>query len=63
MKSWDFYIQGSYCEGFSNSVGDYLSLGKPFVLSNSGFIAESIKSDMSEIVFDNFIPSKWQLNY
>jgi glycosyltransferase involved in cell wall biosynthesis len=26
MKSWDFYIQGSYCEGFSNSVGDYLSL-------------------------------------
>lgn len=58
MKSWDFYIQGSYCEGFSNSVGDYLSLGKPFVLSNSGFIAESIKSDMSEIVFDNFIPEQ-----
>lgn len=58
MKSWDFYIQGSYCEGFSNSVGDYLSLGKPFVLSNSGFFAESIKSDMSEIVFDNFIPEQ-----
>lgn len=58
LKSWDFYIQGSYCEGFSNSVGDYLSLGKPFVLSNSGFIAESIKSDMSEIVFDNFIPEQ-----
>lgn len=58
MKSWDFYIQGSYCEGFSNSVGDYLSLGKPFVLSNSGFIAESIKTDMSEIVFDNFIPEQ-----
>jgi len=58
MKSWDFYIQGSYCEGFSNSVGDYLSLGKPFVLSNSGYIAESLKSDMSEIVFDNFIPEK-----
>ena len=58
MKSWDFYIQGSYCEGFSNSVGDYLSLGKPFILSNSGFIAESLKSDMSEIVFDNFIPEQ-----
>ncbi len=58
MKSWDFYIQGSYCEGFSNSVGDYMSLGKLFVLSNSGFIAESLKSNMSEIVFDNFIPEQ-----
>jgi len=58
MKSWDFYIQGSYCEGFSNSVGDYMSLGKSFVLSNSGFIAESLKSNMSEIVFDNFIPEQ-----
>ena len=58
MKTWDFYIQGSYFEGFSNSVGDYLSLGKPFILSHSGFIAESLKSDMSEIVFDNFIPEQ-----
>jgi peptidoglycan/xylan/chitin deacetylase (PgdA/CDA1 family) len=58
MKTWDFYIQGSYCEGFSNSVGDYLSLGKPFILSHSGFIAESLKSDISDIVFDNFIPEQ-----
>lgn len=58
MKSWDLYIQGSYCEGFSNSVGDYLSLGKPFILSHSGFIAESLKYKMSEIVFDNLIPEQ-----
>ena len=58
MKSWDFYIQGSFCEGFSNSVGDYLSIGKPFVLSNSGYIAESLKSQMSDIVFDDFVPEQ-----
>lgn len=30
MKSWDFYIQTSFGEGFSNSVAEYLSLGKAF---------------------------------
>jgi len=56
MKNWDFYVQGSFCEGFANSVADYLSLGKGFVLSDSGFIAETIKKECSELVFDNFIP-------
>lgn len=56
MKSWDFYVQGSFCEGFSNSVGDYLSLGKAFVISNSGFIAETIKQTSPEIVFEDYSP-------
>ncbi|MDR2652238.1 MAG: polysaccharide deacetylase family protein [Prevotellaceae bacterium] len=58
MKSWDFYVQGSFCEGFSNSVSDYLSLGKAFVLTNTGFIAETINEQCPEIIFDNFIPEK-----
>jgi glycosyltransferase involved in cell wall biosynthesis/peptidoglycan/xylan/chitin deacetylase (PgdA/CDA1 family) len=56
MKNWDFYVQGSFCEGFANSVADYLSLGKAFVLSDSGFIAEIIKEECPELVFDNFVP-------
>jgi glycosyltransferase involved in cell wall biosynthesis len=56
MNDWDCYVQGSFCEGFSNSVSDYLSLGKPFVLSNTGYIAESIREQCPEIVFDDFNP-------
>jgi glycosyltransferase involved in cell wall biosynthesis len=55
MKGWDFYVQGSFCEGFSNSVSDYLSLGKAFVLTNTGFIAETIHEQCPEIIFDSFI--------
>jgi len=58
MQNWDFYIQGSFCEGFSNSVSDYMSLGKPFILTDTGFIAEKIKNLCNEIIFDSFIPEK-----
>jgi glycosyltransferase involved in cell wall biosynthesis len=58
MKNWDFYVQGSFCEGFSNSVSDYLSLGKAFILTNTGFIAETIHEECSEIIFESFIPEK-----
>lgn len=56
MKIWDFYIQGSFCEGFSNSVADYLSLGKAFMISDSGFVAESIREVTNETVFEDYIP-------
>jgi peptidoglycan/xylan/chitin deacetylase (PgdA/CDA1 family)/glycosyltransferase involved in cell wall biosynthesis len=56
MRNWNLYVQGSFCEGFANSVADYLSLGKAFILSNSGFIAESIKEQCPELVFDDFVP-------
>jgi len=58
MQNWDFYVQGSFCEGFSNSVSDYMSLGKPFILTDTGFIAENTKEECKEFIFNNFIPKK-----
>lgn len=56
MKQWDIYVQGSICEGFSNSVGEYMSLGKPFVLSNSGYFAELIRESHPALVFPDLDP-------
>ena len=61
MSRWDFYVQGSFGEGFSNSVADYLSFGKPFLISDSGFVAETIKSTTNEVVFDDFVPKNMAL--
>lgn len=57
MRDWNFYVQTSFGEGFSNSVADYLSLGKAFVLSDSGFIAETMSKEHNEIVFSDNIPA------
>src|SRR5690606_33861367 len=56
LRTWDFYIQGSFCEGFSNSIGDCLEVGIPIIISDSGFIAESLKENVHEIIFDDFAP-------
>jgi len=56
MKQWDIYVQGSICEGFSNSVGEYMSLGKPFVLSNSGYFAELIRESHPALIFPDLDP-------
>ena len=56
LSTWDFYIQGSFCEGFSNSIGDCLKLGIPVIVSKSGFIAESLQEIANEIIFDDFVP-------
>jgi glycosyltransferase involved in cell wall biosynthesis len=56
LSTWDFYIQGSFCEGFSNSIGDCLMLGIPVIISNSGFIAETINNIANEIIFNDFVP-------
>ncbi|HRK80937.1 MAG TPA: polysaccharide deacetylase family protein [Saprospiraceae bacterium] len=58
LKTWDFYVQGSFCEGFSNSIGDCLKYGIPIIISNSGFIAETICNEVNEIVFNDFVPEK-----
>ncbi len=50
MNTWDFYVQASFSEGFSNSVGEYLSLGKSFFLSDSGFLAEILKTPFPMVV-------------
>lgn len=56
IASWDIYVQASYCEGFSNSMADCLRMGKSFIITNTGFIAESIIRDAKALVFENFIP-------
>ena len=56
LKTWDFYIQGSFCEGFSNSIGDCLKYGIPIIISNSGFIAETICNEANDIIFKDFVP-------
>lgn len=53
---WDFYIQGSVCEGFCNAVGESISAGRPIFISNTGYISESLKEDYPQIVFDSFDP-------
>jgi glycosyltransferase involved in cell wall biosynthesis len=56
LNTWDFYIQGSFCEGFSNSIGDCLTLGIPVIISKSGFIAETLQKIANEIIFTDFVP-------
>jgi len=51
MQSWDIALQSSFCEGFSNSIGDAISIGKPFIISDTGFIAEQIRTQFPELVF------------
>lgn len=58
MKSWDLYIQTSFGEGFSNSVAEFLSLGKGFILSKTGFIAESLNENYQSLILDSYNPTK-----
>lgn len=57
-KKWDFYIQGSVCEGFGNSVSEAIQMGKGVLLSPTGFIAECLKDDYQLIVFKDWNPEK-----
>lgn len=56
IKNWDIALQTSPCEGFSNSIGDAISIGVPFITSNTGYIAEQINKDFPELVFENLLP-------
>ncbi len=56
MRNWDFVIQSSFCEGFSNTIGEAISLGKLFFTSDTGFIAENIRHIAKELIFENFCP-------
>lgn len=51
MQGWDVALQSSFCEGFSNSIGDAICIGKPFIISNTGFIAEQINEQFPELIF------------
>jgi peptidoglycan/xylan/chitin deacetylase (PgdA/CDA1 family)/glycosyltransferase involved in cell wall biosynthesis len=56
LQEWDFVIQSSFREGFSNTIGEAISLGKLFFITNTGYIAENIKFIGNELIFENFCP-------
>jgi peptidoglycan/xylan/chitin deacetylase (PgdA/CDA1 family) len=56
MRNWDLALQGSFSEGFSNSIGDAISIGKPFMITDTGFVAERIRADFPELIFFNSTP-------
>lgn len=56
-KTWDFYIQGSVCEGFGNSVSEAIQMGKGILLTPTGFLAECLRNDYQLIVFKDWDPS------
>lgn len=57
QKTWDFYIQTSVCEGFCNSVGECISAGVPVILSDTGYISETLKEKFPQIIYEDFEPS------
>lgn len=57
MNNWDFYVQGSFCEAFSNSLIEYFSYGKPFIITDTGYIPENLKGIADDLIFNSFNPS------
>ena len=53
MRSWNFYVQGSICEGQPNSILEYFQNGKAFISSNTGFWAELLRKDYYELFFES----------
>ena len=56
MRGWDFYVQGSVCEGQSNSVVECIQAGRGFIMSNTGFLSEILREDFPELVFSSWKP-------
>lgn len=56
MKDWDFYVQGSVCEGHPNSVIEALQNGCAFFSSKTGFIAEILSSEYPDLFFEEWTP-------
>ena len=51
MKEWDFYVQGSVCEGHPNSISEALQNGCAFISTRTGYIAEILSSEYPELFF------------
>lgn len=58
MATWDFYVQGSVCEGHPNSITECLQNGTGFISSKTGFIAELLANKYSELFFESWEPRK-----
>ena len=57
MMSVDTYLQASPFEGFGNSVVEALSLGKDILISDTGYIAESIGKDYKDHIMQSLDPN------
>ena len=62
MKNWDFYVQGSVCEGCSNSVMEAFQNGCAFISTKTGFIAEVLSPKFPYFFFDSFNPASMSLS-
>lgn len=56
MKNWDYYVQGSICEGHPNAVIEALSIGIGIITTPTGYVAELAQEVFPEIVFNSFDP-------
>lgn len=56
MRSWDFYVQGSVCEGHPNSITEALQNGCAFISTNTGYIAETLSSEYPDLFFKEWSP-------
>lgn len=57
MDDWDFYIQGSVCEGIPNSITEALQCGCAFISTNTGYTAETLSVEYPNFFFTDLHPS------
>lgn len=57
IEKWDFYIQGSICEGHSNSIMECVKNGCAFISTNTGYVAETLSVEYPELFFDTWNPT------
>lgn len=56
MKNWDFYIQGSVCEGHPNAIVEALQSRTAFISTSTGWVAESLLEVSPILFFNSFNP-------
>jgi len=56
MGKWDFYVQGSVCEGHPNSITEALQNRCAFISTNTGYVAEILQPKYPELFFDDWHP-------
>lgn len=59
MDEVDVYIQASPFEGYGNSVAEAISEGKDILISDTGYIAETIKYKFPNHIIDSLNPDKF----
>lgn len=62
MKEWDFYVQGSVCEGHPNSISEALQNGCAFISTSTGYIAEILSSEYPELFFNEWHPASMAMS-